>query len=71
VAGQLLARLRLGPSARLLVGLDLDWDPGQHHYAVFDRFGNASAVLQPWSVRPGALIGICVPLAGAAACGGE
>jgi hypothetical protein len=71
VAGQLLARLRLGPSARLLVGLDLDWDPGQHRYAVFDRFGSASAVLQPWSVRPGALIGICVPLTGAAACGGE
>jgi len=71
MAGQLLARLRLGPSARLLVGLDLDWDPGQHHYSVLDRFGNASAVLQPWTVRPGALVGICVPLAGASACGGE
>jgi hypothetical protein len=71
VAGQLLARIRLGPSARLLVGLDLDWDPGHHHYAVLDQFGNASAVLQPATVRPGALVGICVPLAGAAGCGGE
>lgn len=71
IAGQLLARLRLGPSARLLVGLDLDWDPGHHHYAVFDRFGNASAVLEPSTVRPGALVGICVPLTVGSACGGE
>ncbi|HEY3816099.1 MAG TPA: hypothetical protein VGL81_02955 [Polyangiaceae bacterium] len=71
VAGQLLARLRLGPSARLLVGLDLDWDPQHRHYDVLDRFGNASAVLQPLSVRTGALVGICVPLAGASACGGQ
>ncbi len=71
VAGQLLARLRLGPSARLLVGLDLDWDPGQHHYTVVDRFGNPSAVLEPASLRPGALVGICVPLTGGSACGGE
>jgi hypothetical protein len=71
VAGQLLARLRLGPSARLLVGLDLDWDPGHHHYSVLDRFGDPSAVLQPSSLRPGALVGICVPLAGASACTGE
>jgi hypothetical protein len=71
VAGQLLARLRLGPSARLLVGFDLDWDPGHHHYTVLDQSGNASAVLQPSTVRPGALVGICVPLAGASACGGQ
>jgi hypothetical protein len=72
VAGQILARLRLGPSARLLVGLDLDWDPGpgQRHYSVLDRFGNPSAVLQPSPLRPGALVGICVPLAGPAGCGG-
>ena len=71
VAGQLLARLRLGPSARLLVGLDLDWDPGPHHYTVVDCFGNPSAVLEPATLRPGALVGICVPLTGGSACGGE
>ncbi|MGD0527451.1 MAG: hypothetical protein ABSE49_20080, partial [Polyangiaceae bacterium] len=71
IAGQLLARLRLGPSARLLVGLDLDWDPGQHHYSVLDRGGNPSAVLEPATFRPGALVGICVPLTGGSACGGE
>ena len=70
VSAQLLGRLRLGPGARLLVGLDLDWDPSRRDYPVFDRFGNASAVLQTWPIRPSALIGICVPLAGASACGG-
>jgi hypothetical protein len=70
VASQLLARIRLGPGARLLLGFDLDWDPGHRHYDVVDRFGNPNAVLQPWSVRPTALVGICVPLVGASACSG-
>jgi hypothetical protein len=68
--GQLLARVRIGPSARMLAGLDIDWSPGQHRYEVLGPSGVPTVVLQPWNVRPGALLGLCIPLAGPGACDG-
>jgi hypothetical protein len=68
--GQLLARMRLGPSARIIAGLDIDWSPDQHRYEVLGPSGTPTVVLQPWSVRPGALLGLCIPLAGPGACDG-
>jgi len=68
--GQLLARMRLGPSARLVAALDIDWSPGQHRYEVLGPSGVPTVVLQPWTVRPGALLGLCIPLAGPGACDG-
>jgi hypothetical protein len=68
--GQLLARVRLGPSARLIAGLDIDWSPDQHRYEVLGPSGTPTVVLQPWNVRPGALLGLCIPLAGPGACDG-
>jgi hypothetical protein len=68
--GQLLARMRLGPSARLIAGLDIDWSPDQHRYEELGPSGTPTVVLQPWKVRPGALLGLCIPLAGPGACDG-
>jgi len=66
--GQLIVHLRLGPSARLLAGIDIDWSPGQRRYEVLAPTGTPTAVLQPWTVRPGALVGLCIPLAGPGGC---
>jgi hypothetical protein len=66
--GQLIAHLRLGPSARLLAGIDIDWSPGQRRYEILTPIGTPTAVLQPWTVRPGALLGLCIPLAGPGGC---
>jgi hypothetical protein len=68
VEGLLLSRVRIARGARLLVGLVIDYDFGEHRYTAIDRFGNASAVLQPWAVRPSGMLGLCIPLAGASAC---
>jgi len=69
VEAQVLSRIRITQGARLLVGVQLDYDFATHRYTALDRFNNSSAVLQPWAVRPAAILGLCFPLAGAAACG--
>ena len=58
---QLLARLRLGPSARLVGGLDIDWSPGQRRYEVLGPSGASNVAVAPWTVRPGGLLGLCIP----------
>jgi hypothetical protein len=65
---QLLARIRVARSARVLVGFQLDFDFGDHRYTSIDRFGNSQAVLQPWEVRPSAILGFCIPFAGMTGC---
>jgi hypothetical protein len=68
---QLLSRVRVGEAARLLVGLDVDYDFGTHRYTSIDRTGNPNPVLLPWTIRPAALLGLCIPLGGASACAGS
>jgi hypothetical protein len=68
---QLLSRVRVGEAARLLIGLDLDYDFGTHRYTSIDRSGNPNPVLQPWAIRPAAILGLCIPLGGASACAGS
>jgi hypothetical protein len=65
---QLLTRIRVARSARLLVGLQLDYDFGPHRYTAIDRFQNSQAVLEPWAVRPSAILGFCIPFAGMTGC---
>ncbi len=68
VEAQVVSRIRIGGSARLLVGLELDYDFGLHRYVAVDRFDNPAPVLEPWAWRPSAILGLCLPLAGATAC---
>jgi hypothetical protein len=71
LTAQLIARIRVISGARLLVGVDVDDDIGRHWYASKDGAGNSTSVLEPWPVRPSAMIGLCVPLVGTAACAGR
>jgi hypothetical protein len=66
---QVLSRIRVAENARLLVGLQLDYDFHAHRYTSLDRSGNPNPVLQAWDIRPSAIVGLCVPLGGATACG--
>jgi hypothetical protein len=68
--GLVSARIRILSVARLIVGAQVDYDFAAHRYTALDAGGNAIAVLEPWLVRPSAMIGLCVPLVGAVACGG-
>jgi hypothetical protein len=65
---QLLSRVRVAANARLLLGLELDYDFHGHRYTAIDRSGNSNPVLQAWAIRPAAILGLCVPLGGATAC---
>jgi hypothetical protein len=71
LTGQVVARIRVASSARLLVGVDVDYDFARHRYTALDAAGNRTAVLEPWALRPSAMIGLCLPLLGAVACGGR
>jgi hypothetical protein len=68
--GLVSARIRILSFARLIVGAEVDYDFAAHRYTAIGASGNPVAVLEPWLVRPSAMIGLCVPLAGAVACGG-
>lgn len=72
LTGQLVARFRIVSSARLLVGFDVDYDLDHQSYTVQYPIGTRGppAVLEPWLVRPSAMIGLCVPLVGSVACSG-
>jgi hypothetical protein len=70
ITGLVSARIRILSVARLIVGAEVDYDFAAHKYTARDASGNPIAVLEPWLVRPSAMIGLCVPLAGAVACGG-
>jgi hypothetical protein len=64
----LVSRIRLARGARLLVGVVLDYDFGGHRYTSVDRFETSSVVLQPWTLRPSAMLGLCIPILGPGAC---
>ncbi|MGO9837562.1 MAG: hypothetical protein ACLP1X_25505 [Polyangiaceae bacterium] len=66
LCAQLVARIRFISSARIVIGLDVDYDVHPHHYID----SNSTAVLEPWPVRPSAMVGLCVPLVGTVACAG-
>ena len=55
----------------MLAGVDIDWSPDQHRYEVLGPSGAPNVTLQPRSVRPGMLLGLCMPLAGPGACDGR
>jgi hypothetical protein len=66
---QILTRVRIAPGVRLLLGFDVAYDFGLHRYSDVDRMLAERTVLEPWAVRPSALVGLCIPIAGSAACG--
>jgi hypothetical protein len=68
VDGLLLSRIRVARGARLLVGLGVDYDFGEHRYISADGPNIKSEVLQPWPVRPSAMLGLCIPLVGTSEC---
>jgi hypothetical protein len=68
LVGQLVARVHLLSRLSLIAGAEVDFDFGSHRYTTVDAGGGATAVLDPWLVRPSAMVGLCVPLEGAASC---
>jgi hypothetical protein len=71
IGGQILLGTRLGRAVSAVLAFDLDYDLQPHRFTAVDRFGTTSRVLDPWAARPALLAGLCLPLAGAAACGGS
>jgi hypothetical protein len=55
-----------GASLFLALAVDYDLDPGR--YVAIDRAGAPSNVLTEWALRPEAMLGLCLPVAGASAC---
>jgi hypothetical protein len=70
LTAQIIARFRIAASARVFVGVDLDYDAGAHRYVTADASGTPTQVFQPWPLRPSAMVGLCVPLLGTLGCGG-
>jgi hypothetical protein len=68
---QILLRIRVAPSARIVVGSDVAYDIGLHRYSDVDRTLTRHTVLEPWAVRPSVFVGLCIPIAGTAGCGGS
>jgi hypothetical protein len=72
VTARLVAGIRLSAGARVTVGMDVDFDAGGHRYVTeTDATRVISAILQPWPVRPSAMVGLCVPLIGSIGCAGS
>jgi hypothetical protein len=70
LTAQVVTRIRVAAIARIVVGVDLDYDLGAHRYVTADASDVHTPVYQPWPVRPSAMLGLCVPLLGALGCGG-
>lgn len=68
VTGQVLVRTPVPSGAALTLAADVDYDPTPHHYRAPASPGYPSHVFQLWPVRPTAMIGLCVPLAGQHSC---
>jgi hypothetical protein len=71
VTARVLAGVRVAAGARLVVGIDVDYDVASHRYVTAPASGGSSAVasvLEPWPVRPSLLVGLCVPLVGGLGC---
>jgi hypothetical protein len=70
VEAQLLFHAPLAHSVGIVLGLDVDYDVTSHHYIETDGSGAMSTVFAPWAVRPSAILGLCLPLAGESGCAG-
>ncbi len=70
LTGQIVTRIRVATSARIVVGIDVDYDAGAHRYVTSQAMGGTSSIFQPWQVRPSAMVGLCVPLMGTLGCAG-
>ncbi|MGH7435360.1 MAG: hypothetical protein ACRENE_06775 [Polyangiaceae bacterium] len=75
VTARALVGLRLASWAHLVVGVDVDYDFGLHHYVTAATLGAAGAtsaqpvaVYEPWPVRPSLLVGLCVPIVDGRGC---
>jgi hypothetical protein len=62
------AGVRVAAGARLVVGVDADYDAQIHRYVTVVSSGAHASVFEPWPVRPSVLVGLCVPLAGGLGC---
>jgi hypothetical protein len=67
IEAQLLVRLVVR-GAGLFLGFDLDYDLNPDRFTQLDRSGVSSNVLAEWTVRPAAILGVCLPVAGVSAC---
>jgi hypothetical protein len=64
---QVLLRVAIR-GASLLFGFDLDYDLNPDRFNEINRNGDSSSVLKEWTVRPAAMLGLCLPVAGVSAC---
>jgi hypothetical protein len=73
VTARVLAGIRLSAGARVTVGIDVDFDAGSHRYVTYSiaTKEDTGVPLQPWPVRPSAMLGLCVPLIGSIGCAGS
>jgi hypothetical protein len=69
VSGQVVLWLSPSDSASVLVGGYVDYDVAPPRYVTVDGAGQTTPTLEPWRWRPAVLAGLCIPLAGAGACG--
>jgi hypothetical protein len=67
---QLLFHAPLARNAGVVIGLNVDYDVRPHYYSAIDG-AETNTVFAPWTVRPSAILGLCLPLVGESACGGS
>jgi hypothetical protein len=70
VEAQLLLRAPLAHHVGLLVGVSADYDADLHQYIEMDGSGASNTVFAPSRIRPAAIVGLCLSLAGDPACAG-
>jgi hypothetical protein len=68
VASRAEASIGVAAGARLVLGVDVDYDLASHRYVTALASG-PSSVFEPWPVRPSVRFGLCVPLVGGLGCG--
>ncbi len=69
IASRAEVSLGVAAGARLVLGVDVDYDFASHRYVTALASGGPSSVFVPWPVRPSARFGLCVPLVGGLGCG--
>jgi hypothetical protein len=69
VSGQVVLWLSPTDTASVLIGGYLDYDVAPPRYVTVDGSGQPTTAWEPWRWRPAVLAGLCIPLAGAGACG--
>jgi hypothetical protein len=67
---QLMFHAPIARNVGIVLGLNLDCDVGPHQYIETDEAGMMSTVFAPWALRPSAILGLCLPLAGESPCSG-